>query len=105
MAIRTMRKNRPKLQSVECSVLRWSARLFLFVSFSLFSRACLAGAPFLTDDPVPVYVGRWEINNYASGNFAKGAFVGVLPGVDANYGAFDIPDGKAPSSGPFCQHR
>ena len=59
----------------------------LLVSLSLSSSACLAGPPFLTDDPVPVDLGHWEINDYASGTFAKGAFAGVLPGVDANYGA------------------
>jgi hypothetical protein len=53
----------------------------------LYSRACLAGPPFFTDDPVPVDLGHWEINNYVAGTFAKGAFAGVLPGVDANYGA------------------
>jgi hypothetical protein len=97
-------------QSVESSALRWSARLFLFVSLGLFSGACLAGPPFLTDDPVPVDLGHWEINNYASGNFAKGAFVGVLPGVDVNYGAFDnvqlhllVPLALAQSTGVSAQ--
>jgi len=51
------------------------------------SGACLAGPPFFTDDPVPVELGHWETNNYASGTVAKGAFAGVSPGVDANYGA------------------
>jgi hypothetical protein len=40
----------------------------------LFFGACLAGPPFLTVDPVPVDLGHWEINDCASGNFAKGAF-------------------------------
>ena len=61
----------------------------MLVSLSLSSSACLAGPPFFTDDPVPVDLGHWEINNYASGTFAKGAFAGVLPGVDANYGAVE----------------
>jgi hypothetical protein len=74
-------------QSVNLAVLL--ERLCLLVSLSLFSGPCLAGPPFLTDDPVPVDVGHWETNNYASGNFAKGAFAGVLPGVDVNYGAVD----------------
>jgi hypothetical protein len=47
----------------------------------------LAGPPFLTDDPVPVDRGHWEINNYVAGSLANGASVGVAPGVDANYGA------------------
>ena len=48
----------------------------LLVSLSRSSSACLAGPPFLTDDPVPVDLGHWEINDYASGTFAKGAFAG-----------------------------
>jgi hypothetical protein len=47
----------------------------------------LAGPPFLTDDPVPVDRGLWEINNYVAGSLANGASVGVAPGVDGNYGA------------------
>jgi hypothetical protein len=54
---------------------------------SLSARVCVAGPPFLTDDPVPVERGHWEINNYSTATFARGAVVGVFPGVDANYGA------------------
>jgi len=66
-----------------------AAKLSLLVALSLSSSICLAGPPYFTDDPVPVDPGHWEINNYASGTVAKGAFAGVLPGVDANYGALD----------------
>jgi hypothetical protein len=58
-------------------------------AFALVSQQALAGPPFLTDDPVPVEPGHWEINNYSTGTFVKGASVGVLPGVDANYGAVE----------------
>ena len=51
------------------------------------TQPAIAGPPFFTDDPVPVDQGHWEINNYASATFAKEAFTGVAPGVDANYGA------------------
>ncbi len=62
-----------------------SALLVLLLS----SRVSVAGPPFLTDDPVPVEPGRWEINNYSIGTFATGAFAGGLPGIDANYGAVE----------------
>jgi hypothetical protein len=51
------------------------------------SAPSLAGPPFLTDDPVPVEPGHWEINNFAAATFANGAASGALPGIDANYGA------------------
>jgi hypothetical protein len=61
---------------------------FLFlIALLLSSSVSLAGPPFLTDDPVPVDRGHWEINNYVAGSLANGASVGVAPGVDANYGA------------------
>jgi hypothetical protein len=59
----------------------------LLLASAFWSGAGWAGPPFFTDDPVPVDLGHWEINNYASGTLAKGAFAGVAPGVDANYGA------------------
>lgn len=64
----------------------WLAN-FLLSPRRLSPSLCLAGPPFFTDDPVPVDLGHWEINNYSLGTFAKGAFAGVLPGMDANYGA------------------
>src|SRR5579863_130856 len=78
----------------------------IFLAAALSSSASWAGPPFLTDDPVPVDRGQWEINSYASGTFAKGAFAGVLPGVDANYGPIEnvqlhllVPVALAQSSG------
>jgi len=55
-----------------------------FLSFGV-----CAGPPFLTDDPVPVAVGHWEINNYSAGTFVKGTSTGAAPAVDANYGAVE----------------
>ena len=46
----------------------------------------LAGPPFLTDDPVPVDYRHWEINNYASSVFVKGASFTAAPASDINYG-------------------
>jgi len=54
--------------------------------FAVASETCFAGPPFLTDDPVPVDRGHWEINNFSAGTLVKGAFAGAMPGVDANYG-------------------
>lgn len=82
----------------------------LLFAAALSSNVCLAGPPFFTDDPVPVDTGRWEINNYSSGTFATGAFAGVLPGMDANYGAIQnvqlhllVPFALAQSSGMNTQ--
>jgi hypothetical protein len=65
-----------------------AASTLSFFLLALLSPAIsLAGPPFLTDDPVPVDPGHWEINNYVAGSLAKGISAGVAPGVDANYGA------------------
>jgi len=53
----------------------------------LASQACLAGPPFLTDDPQPLDPGHWKINNYAAATLARGASTAAAPGIDANYGA------------------
>jgi Putative MetA-pathway of phenol degradation len=65
---------------VYLSIVAW-AFIALF-----FAAPSLAGPPFLTDDPVPVDYQHWEINNYASSNFAKGASFTAAPGSDINYG-------------------
>jgi hypothetical protein len=49
-------------------------------------RPCLAGPPFLTDDPVPVEYGHWEINAFSMATFARGATAGLGPAVEVNYG-------------------
>jgi hypothetical protein len=50
-------------------------------------RPCFAGPPYITDDPIPVESGHWEINSYSASVFAKGAAYALSPAVDANYGA------------------
>ena len=84
--------------------------LAIVFATALSPSVCLAGPPFFTDDPVPVDLGHWEINNYSLGTFAKGAFAGVLPGMDANYGAMQnlqlhllVPFAVAQSSGMNTQ--
>lgn len=70
-----------KLQQVLPPLFAAGALVAVFTSLP-----CLAGPPFLTDDPVPVEYGHWEINNYVSSVFANGASFSTLPGSDINYG-------------------
>ena len=53
----------------------------------LLSTSALAGPPFRTDDPEPVEYQHWELNLFSFGTHIPGATVGVLPGLEANYGA------------------
>jgi hypothetical protein len=53
----------------------------------LLAQPCLAGPPYLTDDPVPVDYGHWEINIFSTASFVDGTAAGAMSGVDANYGA------------------
>ncbi len=48
----------------------------------------LAGPPFVTDDPVPVDYGGWEINNALLGTLVRGGALAGLPSIDINYGAY-----------------
>jgi hypothetical protein len=80
--------SRPFCQAVAQTVEGAAASILsLFLLVFLSPTISLAGPPFLTDDPVPVDPGHWEINNYVAGSLAKGVSGGVAPGVDANYGA------------------
>jgi hypothetical protein len=45
----------------------------------------LAGPPYVTDDPEPTDLGRWEIYQFANGTHAAGATTGEA-GLDLNYG-------------------
>ena len=45
-----------------------------------------AGPPFVTDDPEPVDVNRWEINFGLTSSRAESARAGMAPGIDINYG-------------------
>ncbi len=46
-----------------------------------------AGPPFRTDDPIPVEPGHWEVFAFSTGTRVTGDTSGILPGIDANYGA------------------
>ena len=51
------------------------------------STAAWAGPPFLTDDPEPVEVGRWEINSAITAARSGGETSVGAPSIDVNYGA------------------
>lgn len=72
-----------------------------------------AGPPFRTDDPVPVEPQHWEIFAFSTATRVRGDTAGILPGIDANYGAtadlqlhvtaplaFDSPAGRRTAFGP-----
>lgn len=64
------------------------ARLFallIAVAFALGGSAVRAGPPFLTDDPEPTDLHRWEIYTFASGASEDGE-LGTALGLDLNYG-------------------
>jgi len=46
----------------------------------------LAGPPFLTDDPIPVGLGHWEIYGFAQATRTQDSTDGVFPAVEINYG-------------------
>jgi len=48
--------------------------------------AAFAGPPFITDDPEPTDLHKWEIYNYAGGR-REGGVTSLDTGVDLNYGA------------------
>ncbi len=79
----------PRLDRERSRKPRMLARLAL-IAFAVIASAdpwpSLAGPPFLTDDPVPVDYQHWEINNYASSVFVKGASFTAAPASDINYG-------------------
>ena len=52
----------------------------------LLPAAALAGPPFVTDDPVPVDLHGWEINNAVSVITARDGTGAALPSIDINYG-------------------
>jgi hypothetical protein len=59
-----------------------------------------AGPPFRTDGPVPVEPQHWEIYLFSTGTHAVGGTAGILPGIDANYGA--APDLQLHAAVPYA---
>lgn len=71
-----------------------------------------AGPPFVTDDPVPVEQGHWEVYGFSGAIRARDGTGGTLFGLDMNYGAaanlhlhmlaalaFDAPVGSSSAVG------
>ncbi len=52
----------------------------------LLSAPAWAGPPFVTDDPVPIEYGTWEINNALVGTLVRGGATAGIPSIDVNYG-------------------
>lgn len=77
--------------------------LLATASVILASQACLAGPPFVTDDPEPVESGHWEITNYSTATTARGASAGVLSGIDANFGAVENVQLHVQAQAAFAQ--
>ena len=48
-----------------------------------------AGPPYLTDDPEPPPLHRWEAILFTTGTLADGTATGVLPAIEFNYGGFE----------------
>ena len=57
-------------------------------ALSLACTALLAGPPYLTDDPEPVDLHRWEAFLFATGQSAQGLRSGLGPALEVNYGPF-----------------
>ena len=54
---------------------------------AMLSSPALAGPPFMTDDPVPVEEGHWEVYGFSAATHVAGDTGGILGGVEVNYGA------------------
>jgi len=63
---------------------RW--RGWLALAACLAASPAWAGPPYVTDDPEPTDLGRWEIYNFAGGAHTPGVTSGEA-GLDLNYGA------------------
>lgn len=76
------------------------------------ARPANAGPPFITDDPEPVDLGRWEVYAFSAGAAGQGDTSGQGPAIEVNYGAapnlqlhvitdlaFDSPAGEGPRCG------
>ena len=59
----------------------------LAATMFLLPRAGNAGPPFITDDPVPVEYGHWEITAFSAGAHTPADSSGLGPSMEVNYGA------------------
>jgi len=60
--------------------------MIAMLSSAVLSGPALAGPPFRTDDAEAVEYQHWEIDVFSLGTSIRGGTVGILPGVEVNYG-------------------
>ena len=65
------------------AMLRPAVALFLIAVTA--AGPCVAGPPYVTDDPVPTDRGRWEVYAFAAGAHGPDG-TGGQAGLDLNYG-------------------
>ncbi len=58
----------------------------ILLALGLVSSSAMAGPPYITDDPAPTDLAKWEVYTFVDGSFDHGAFGGAT-GFDLNYGA------------------
>jgi hypothetical protein len=67
------------------SAWRFVSRRVAFAALAVAPSVCLAGPPYVTDDPQPTDTGHWEIYTFATGAGTPGVVAGES-GLDINYG-------------------
>ena len=93
--------------------MRVTAILSALCALAIFANPAEAGPPFVTDDPVPVDLGHWEVYGFSAATSVHGGTAGTLFGTEINYGAapnlqlhmivplaFDKADGAGMRTGP-----
>ncbi|MGH6993054.1 MAG: hypothetical protein ACRED8_06985 [Caulobacteraceae bacterium] len=93
--------------------LRLALPALLATGSVLLAAPAVAGPPFITDDPVPVDLGHWEVYAFSNAAWTSQDGSGTLIGTEINYGAapnlqlhvivpmaFDAPSGEGTRMGP-----
>ena len=91
----TYRPSTPTAAWAACGPRAWrrpSTRATRLSGFVTLAMLCLgemahAGPPYLTDDPEPVEQGHGEVYLFSMGTRGKDGSTGLLPAIEANYGA------------------
>ena len=67
----------------------WLRPLSLPLAFAVLVSRADAGPPYITDDPEPPPLDRYEAVFFTTGLEANGAATGALPAIEVNYGGFE----------------